>query len=150
MVEEAANFLGSPDVAIDDRHGPKMYSRFLHGLLDTPLASVDHSPAALKRAARSAGSSSASPEIRQSHVEIPDPPAVSIPPLQAPVTVMPASDSHMYEPLGMRYNQSSQPVDPAELFAPPLPFDDDLLHSMQTVTDANWANMVIPGQLCFI
>jgi len=42
-VQNVINLLGSPDVAIDSRHGPKLYSRFLESLLATPMARVEKS-----------------------------------------------------------------------------------------------------------
>lgn len=149
LVEDVANFLGSPEVAIDERHGPLMYSRFLHGLLETPLASVDHSPAALKRAARLL---SPQPALQHDH-------ASDHQPLQtSSSTVTPTSNTqnqpiagsthepHMYDGLGMQFDsQSAQPVDTSGMYAAPLPFDNDLLQSMQTLTDSTWSNMILPG-----
>ncbi|OSX58940.1 hypothetical protein POSPLADRAFT_1049102 [Postia placenta MAD-698-R-SB12] len=40
LVQRVIDLLSSPEVAIDDRHGPKLYSRFLQGLLATPMARV--------------------------------------------------------------------------------------------------------------
>ncbi|KAI0683199.1 hypothetical protein C8T65DRAFT_685468 [Cerioporus squamosus] len=137
MVEEVSDFLGSPDIAIDDRHGPKMYSRFLKGLLETPLATIDHSPTALKRAMRSLA---ASPSDLDHASDRPNGTST-----QNQATS--PTDSQMFEGLGLQYpeDQMSQPVDAAELYAPPLPFDTELLHSMQALTESNWSNMVLPG-----
>ncbi|TFK93973.1 hypothetical protein K466DRAFT_593952 [Polyporus arcularius HHB13444] len=156
MVEEVSDFLGSPDIAIDDRHGPKMYSRFLKGLLETPLATIDHSPAALKRAMRSLAASPSDLDHAPDRTSAsPGAPAASSPPgpsgeagtsNQNPATS--PADSQMFEGLGLQYpdpDQMSQPVDAAELYAPPLPFDSELLQSMQALTESNWANMVLPG-----
>ena len=52
-VQRMINLLGSPEVAIDDHHSPKLYSRFLQGLLDKlqssrRLKAKSESPAAHK------------------------------------------------------------------------------------------------------
>ncbi|KAJ7707789.1 hypothetical protein B0H17DRAFT_1034038 [Mycena rosella] len=41
LVKNVINLLASPDVSIDDKHGPNLYARFLKGLLAAPLARVD-------------------------------------------------------------------------------------------------------------
>ncbi|PIL35715.1 transcription factor [Ganoderma sinense ZZ0214-1] len=149
LVQDVANFLGSPEVALDDRHGPMMYSRFLHGLLETPLASVDHSPAALKRAARLL---SPQPPPQPDHADDHQPSQASsstITPTSnthSQSNPAPPHDPHMYDSLGMQFDsQSTQPADTSGMYAAPLPFDNDLLQSMQTLTDSNWSNMILPG-----
>ncbi len=159
MVEEVANFLGSPDVAVDVRHGPKLYSRFLKGLLETPLAHVDHSPSALKRSMKPLAPVTPSSDSRpgSSSPMPPTPVHVPAPPLPQQSGVkeeqrfaqMEPRDSQMFEGLDLGYaEQQGQPINAAELYSPPLPFDHELLQEMQTLTDPNWSNMVMPGQLC--
>ncbi|PPR05790.1 hypothetical protein CVT24_006845 [Panaeolus cyanescens] len=41
LVQRVIDLLGSPEVAIDERHGPKIYSRFLEKLLAKPMARLD-------------------------------------------------------------------------------------------------------------
>jgi hypothetical protein len=41
LVQSVIDLLGSPAVAIDERHGPKLYSRFLEKLLAKPMAKLD-------------------------------------------------------------------------------------------------------------
>ncbi len=150
LVQDVANFLGSPEIAIDDRHGPLMYSHFLHGLLEAPLASVDHSPAALKRAARLL---SPQPPPQPDHASDHQPSQ------ESSSTVTPTSNTHsqstpalthdpyVYDSLGMQFgSESTQPVDTSGMYAAPLLFDNDLLQSMQTLTDSNWSNMISPGE----
>ncbi|ESK89022.1 hypothetical protein Moror_13103 [Moniliophthora roreri MCA 2997] len=36
-VQSVIDYLGSPEIAIDDRHGPKLYARFLKNLMASPL-----------------------------------------------------------------------------------------------------------------
>ncbi|KAI0749472.1 hypothetical protein C8Q80DRAFT_1269350 [Daedaleopsis nitida] len=147
MVEDTANFLGSPDIGIDDRHAPKMYSRFLHGLLDSPHANVDYSPTALKRATRSLATSPAdSTSDRPSASPVMPAPVASV----SPATHVAArsegtADAQMFDGLGLEYVEQLSPVDGAGLYAPPLPFDPELLQSMQSLTDSTWSSMVLPG-----
>ncbi|KAL1949311.1 hypothetical protein VTO73DRAFT_8192 [Trametes versicolor] len=152
MVEEVANFLGSPEVAVDDRHGPKLYSRFLKGLLEMPLAHIDHSPTALKRSMKPLAPATPSPDSRpgSSSPMPPTPVHVPAPPLPQQSGVKEeqrfAQDSQMFDGLDLGYPDSQgQPINAAELYSPPLPFDHELLQEMQTLTDPNWANMVLPG-----
>ncbi|KAI5117668.1 hypothetical protein M0805_009701 [Coniferiporia weirii] len=48
LVRGIIDLLSSPEVVVDDKHSPKLWSRFLNGLLATPMAKVELSPNALK------------------------------------------------------------------------------------------------------
>ncbi|KAI0661577.1 hypothetical protein C8Q70DRAFT_664218 [Cubamyces menziesii] len=159
LVEEVADFLGSPDVAVDDRHGPKLYARFLKGLLETPLASVDQSPSALKRATRPLAHSPATPDsgsdrpdsspMPHTPLSVPPPSAGGQPGVKEEEThfgqTSPA-DSQMFDGLDLGYpEEPTQTINGSEFYSPPLPFDHELLQSMQSLTDPNWSNMVVPG-----
>lgn len=37
IVQSVIDYLGSPEIAIDDKHGPKLYARFLKNLMASPL-----------------------------------------------------------------------------------------------------------------
>ena len=148
MVEDVAELLGGPDIAIDERHGPMMYSRFLKGLLEMPQADVDHSPTSLKRAQR------LSPEeddsVARQGLESPIPPVEISPPSPQPGQRMqPASvdDSQMFD--GLQYGEhfGSQPVNAAELCSPPLPFDADMVQSMQQSLASTPWSIIMPGKL---
>jgi hypothetical protein len=41
LVKSVIDHLGSTEIAIDERHTPKLYARFLKGLLNAPMAKVD-------------------------------------------------------------------------------------------------------------
>ncbi|KAG8213378.1 hypothetical protein J3R82DRAFT_11872 [Butyriboletus roseoflavus] len=41
LVQEAVDLLGAPEVFVDDKHGPKLFSRFLAGLLATQSVNPD-------------------------------------------------------------------------------------------------------------
>lgn len=152
MVQDVAEFLGRPDVAVDDKHGPKLYSRFLRGLLEMPQANIDHSPSSLKNSSRSLGSPPAGTEPSRENLEIPVPPVeISPPSLQALQQPVPAEqgDSQMFDSgLGLQYTDQfgTQPLNAEDLYSPPLPFDTELLQSMQSLTNAAspWS-IVIPG-----
>jgi hypothetical protein len=155
-VEKVANLLGSPEVAVDDRHGPKLYSSFLKSLLAAPVARVDRPPVLQKRS--SAKSKSVSPTIQKNelHDEMhaakvaqstpvtPAPlrPSLSPPP---PLAMQPAvGPSNVDYPgllpgLGM---DMSVP-DVSDFFSAPLPFDTELLQSMTET--GMWPDMAIPG-----
>jgi len=68
------DLLGSPEIVVDERHSTKLWSRFLAGLLATPMAKVELSPGALKsggalprrgpkRTARSSGATSSTHSV---------------------------------------------------------------------------------------
>ncbi|EIW84080.1 hypothetical protein CONPUDRAFT_99848 [Coniophora puteana RWD-64-598 SS2] len=78
LVQKAVDLLGSPEVVIDERHFPKLYSRFLTGLLNTPMARVDAplSPnvgVARRRSARKNKSPSGRPSELDSSSDHPSP-----------------------------------------------------------------------------
>ncbi|KAJ7475781.1 hypothetical protein FB451DRAFT_1366476 [Mycena latifolia] len=45
LVKNVIDLLASPDVSIDEKHGPNLYARFLKNLLAAPLAKVQRKPA---------------------------------------------------------------------------------------------------------
>ncbi|CDO74907.1 hypothetical protein BN946_scf184988.g14 [Trametes cinnabarina] len=158
LVEEVAEFLGSPDVAVDDRHGPKLYSRFLKGLLETPLASIDHPPHVLKRAERPPAPSPGTPDsgserpdsspMPRTPVHVPHPPPSDQTTTKEQQTFLQTSpqDTQMFEGFELGYPDQSTLMDnSADFYSAPLPFDQEFLQSMQSLTDPNWSNMVLPG-----
>ncbi|THH07455.1 hypothetical protein EW145_g3361 [Phellinidium pouzarii] len=48
LVRGIIDLLSSPEVVVDDKHSPKLWARFLDGLLATPMAKVELSPNVLK------------------------------------------------------------------------------------------------------
>lgn len=48
LVRAIIDLLSDPEVVVDERHSPKLWARFLDGLLATPMAKVQLSPSALK------------------------------------------------------------------------------------------------------
>jgi hypothetical protein len=68
LVQKAVNLLGSPEVAIDDQHGPKVYSQYLKSLLAAPSAQVVP-PAPVNRRSLQHKSKSAPASPNREHVE---------------------------------------------------------------------------------
>ena len=65
LVQKTVDHLGSPDIAVDNRHGPKLYARFLEGLLAAPIAKSDGPSDSISRkkfARRPKSANSQSPE----------------------------------------------------------------------------------------
>lgn len=120
-VQRMINLLGSPEVAIDDHHSPKLYSRFLQGLLDKlqssrRLKAKSESPAAHKTELHDARGAAL---LRQS--------------LSSPASVRDSASpepaqSVLLESFGGAMTQEPSelmPIDAAsEFFAPPLPLND--------------------------
>jgi hypothetical protein len=150
-VERAIEFLGSPDIGVDDRHGPRLYSRFLHGLFErvrTPPGKISRSRSKRKAPGRLAPA----PEL-----------STNVQPREHPMK--PVSMNH-FEPLAVP--QRSTPfdhfawpteVDPSaggsalglglhasEFFYSPLPFDSDLVESMQSLSSlSEMQDATLPG-----
>lgn len=175
QVEKVANLLGSPEVAIDDRHGPKLYSRFLKGLLATPLASVDVPTPVIpskslpqRRSARKqkfeaghTADAGQSPEIGSSNgSDFASPPTTfQSPSADASLDVF-APMTGAYPALVSQAHYAStsrapDTVDPATMnnsdwFPTPLPFDSELVQSMQSVQDIFGQDISLPGKYLVI
>ena len=149
IVERAVEFHGAPDIGVDDRHGPRLYSRFIGGLLERvktlPLNSFR--PPRSKR--KSPGFSATE---RQANLA---------PPVARPA----APTTNYFEPLPKRtttpfdhlaFPTESDPsplasttglgLTASELFYSPLPFDRDLLESMQSLSSlSEMQDAMLPG-----
>ena len=174
QVEKVANLLGSPDVAVDDRHGPKLYSRFLNGLLATPLANVDVPSPVIpgrnqpqQRSARKQRSeaentpdSERSPDVGSSNgfngnfasspTTFQSLPADASLDVFAPVTGAYSalvSQAH-YASANRVSNTADHPImNTSDWFPTPLPFDNELVQSMQSVQDIFGDDISLPGML---
>ena len=201
--------LGSSEVVVDDRHSPKLWSRFLSGLLATPTARVELSPSSMKGGGslsrrnlrRPAGHSAGSPGSGRGSPSLPSgsPSPAPVPgssssethasspasgisgTLSPPPPVLPASApedryparcheapsaafnllggqsqhayrsetnigiSHAPGQQGMYEMHNALHMDVPEFFHPPLPFDNELLQSIESMPDSSvWQNM--PGK----
>jgi hypothetical protein len=169
QVQRVIDLLGSPEVAIDNRHGPKLYSRFLKGLLATPMAKIDFSgegTAQPRRTRRrksatsetdrqyytnSGGSNHTSPAT--SHSLSPPPESTLAIPFDqfAPVTggidpLLPLSEITRAFIAPMDMNQDMQGLNMLtnDFFRPPLPFDDEILQNMRELSDPIWGDLSAP------
>lgn len=152
LIQKVIDALGSPEIAVDDRHGPKLYSRLLTGLLATVKLDAPY-PGPGKRAT----SHTRKPSSRgSSSLASGSPSRSSISPARQSATHF--NSSQVYQ-IRADDGQNS-PVDgpsgdsPSsmkglnvqEFFAPPLPFDGELLHSMQNLTNSTeWEGLALPG-----
>ncbi|KAJ6531716.1 hypothetical protein B0H19DRAFT_1272920 [Mycena capillaripes] len=156
LVKQVIDLLGSPDVSVDDKHGPNLYARFLKGLLAAPLIKGD--PTKPRRPARSNSgqpmdgdstpSSHTSPDTSHSLSPPPTTAALSFdrfaPPLGAGVD--PFMPLAVEETNGLGLDVDSSPPD---FFPPSLPYIQDL-QGMQTLStgwpdDFSWMNQ-LPNQ----
>lgn len=156
LIQRVIDALGSPEVAIDDKHGPKLYSRLLTGLLATVKLDASHPgrrPPSRTRKPSSKNSSSFTSNTTS-------PSRSSLSPIVPNVhlNVNQVQQIQMEEGHGSPGDVSSgsspssmKGLNVQEFFAPPLPFDGELLHSMQDLTNSTeWEGMVLPGAHCLL
>lgn len=176
------------EVAVDDRHYPKLYSRFLKGLLDTPMAKYDppkqqiqpntkaqsESPTIRYGELRESSASSSSARGSVSNPSSARPSASPPPPNQPlhPHHHSPSSSqSHHHGASQHQHQHHQQPVDDfsqqlaagldpyssalfqghntlhvPDYFNPPLPFEPEMIQSMQSLTDPSVYPDVMSGQ----
>jgi len=173
LVQKVIDILGSPEVAIDDRHGPKLYARFLEKLLAKPMARIDplspgsNSNTSLPR--MKSRSSRYSPGSHTDHSNSYEntPPQVynhsspasttlSPPPTEAALSFdnfapVGGIDPYAQEAMIVGGNGVDNPNSGnsmmTEFFQPPLPFDDHIMQSMQSLTDpSGWQDISLPGK----
>jgi hypothetical protein len=149
-VERAVEFLGSADIGVDDHHGPRLYSRFIGGLLERVKSPPTKPP-------RSSRSKRKNPEFS----------ATLHPTTLSPISTQPLPNH--FEPLPARtttpFDHFAWPtdIDPlaggatssdgsalgltaTEFFYAPLPYDSDLLESMQSLSSlSEMSDAMLPG-----
>ncbi|KAG6888923.1 hypothetical protein C0995_004936 [Termitomyces sp. Mi166 len=155
-VQKVVDLFGSPEISIDDRHGPGLYARFLKGLLAAPMAQVDPtspppplrktrvSPAVsfrtMERINTRATSSSLSPVPRQEALSFENFAPVG------PMDPFAPFSSGASNSLALQIGGEAGPNLPSDFFQPPLPFDDAIMHSMQSLSDPNvWHDITLPS-----
>lgn len=168
MVQKVIDLLGSPEVAIDERHGPKMYSRFLKNLLATPMARTNPSSPggpelARQQARRNRSDDSTHPELSATVYTHPSPtgslspaPAESALSFDNFAPVGPI-DPYVHEVAGTSQSMNFAPngldgtnMMSDDFFQPPLPFDNDIMSSMQSLTDpSGWHDITLSGERYF-
>jgi hypothetical protein len=133
IVKQVIDLLASPDVSIDDKHGPNLYARFLKGLLGTPQAKAEPK----RRPVRSNSGQHADGDSAPSNPTSPDTSHSFSPP--------PTSAALSFDQFATPLNASmdaftlpgSMPVDadsPPDFFPPSLPYNQDPLQGMQSLT----------------
>ncbi|KAG9314918.1 hypothetical protein JVU11DRAFT_4026 [Chiua virens] len=160
LVQEAVDLLGAPEVYVDDKHGPKLFSRFLAGLLATQSVNPDtlspksaylkrtgtRSKDASARAKESSGGSLASSPVNNygSGFELSSPSSVFDSPSQqqfvSPEATM-LGQSPPTTDAGLGFNSA----DYYQSAPMPMPVDQELLDSMQFLSDPVWQNTTMPG-----
>ena len=139
-------------MAVDDKHGPKLYSRLLKGLLATVRLDAPYP-------GRRPPSHTRKPSSRNSSLLSPgaSPPSTSsTSPTRPTVTHLNISQIQAGDGRNSPGDRSvggspssMQGLHVQEFFAPPLPFDGELLHSMQDLTNSTeWEGMALPGAQC--
>ncbi|KAI0321788.1 hypothetical protein OF83DRAFT_189903 [Amylostereum chailletii] len=163
IVQRAVDFLSSPDIFIDDRHGPRLYSRFISGLLDhvknQPAVAAGRTRQRLSKLHSVAPSQSRSQshgeqEQTRTHPQTthalseyypPLPPRASTPFDHFAISIevnhftaaSAPADQQLYNPRAM---------DASTFFNSPLPFDNEMLQSMQSVSSLeNMHDTMMPG-----
>ncbi|KAI4522795.1 hypothetical protein K525DRAFT_222833 [Schizophyllum commune Loenen D] len=136
LVTRVIDFLSSPDIAVDDQHGPKLHARFLKGLLASPLAQVTQ----VRRASSQSKSSHNSPPAAASSPE-------STTGMPTPATA--ATSFNKFTPI----NPFAQPAPTMgtatggtadfnleDMFNPPLQYDAAIFERMQELP-AQWSDI---------
>lgn len=169
LVQQVIDLLASPEVAIDDRHGPKLYSRFLRNLLSKPMARSDptspgsnsSAPLPRQRNRRPNSASEQAPdqprpfEIPSSVYSLPSPAtstSLSPPPTAAALSFdnfAPVGAVDPFAPdvlIASSMDQSLEDGVDVAFFQPALPFDDAIMQSVQSLADpSGWQDISLPG-----
>ena len=151
IVERAVEFLSAPDIGVDDRHGPRLYSRFIAGLLERVRTPPTNSYRSSRSKRKSPGFSAT---VHHANLT---------PPVSKPAVAN--LNYNYFEPLPKRtttpfdhfaFSTESNPsaladtgalgLTASEFFHSPLPFDSDLLESMQSLSSLSGIHdSVLPG-----
>ncbi|KAJ7034975.1 hypothetical protein C8F04DRAFT_1346236 [Mycena alexandri] len=151
LVKQVIDLLGSPDVSVDDKHGPNLYARFLKGLLAAPLAKGDAKP--LRKPSRSNSgqpmdggdstpSNHTSPDTANSMSPQPTTAALSFDSFAPSMGASVDPFMQGVRGLGLEVDMS-----PPDFFPPSLPYNHDPSQGMQSMTsgwpdDFSWMNQL--------
>lgn len=150
LIQRVIDALGSPEIAVDDRHGPKLYSKLLTGLLatvklDAPYPGRRGLSHARKLSSRNSPSlASSSPSRSSASPLMPSTAQLS----NSQIKQIQADDGQNSPGDGSFGDSPSsmKGLNVQEFFAPPLPFDGELLHSVQNLTNSTeWEGAALPG-----
>lgn len=170
-VMNVIELFGGPEVALDDRHGPKLYARFLKNLLNSPMAKVDTSgtsPMPRQKSSHRSKSASMTPEpdraldLQSSTLTSYPSPSTGSYTLSPPPTQL-AMSFDRFAPQGGaidpfignfpagQSNISAQDavgvtMNIQEYLQPVLPYDNDIVQGIQALTDPSvWQSIADPG-----
>jgi len=158
-VQSVIDFFSNPEIAIDNRHGPKLYARFLKGLLASPMVAEPNSPGYTRPSRRKTNRSKSSSTQSGEFSELPNSGVHSFD------HASPASTAHSLSPppsqAAMSFDQfapSGGAIDPfasgdhyplhgssydMDYISGPLPDDDELMR-MQSMTDPTmWQDVTV-------
>lgn len=144
-VQQVIDLLGSPEVAIDDQHSPKLYSRFLKNLLDKAAARLDRSPGPQRKQMKAKSESPMVQKIDLHDTGLSARQSSSNPPSARPsLSPEPEASASAFldNYLPSQYTQEPDVLSmdvSSQFFAPPLPFNE-LLPTM-----ADSSMMGVPG-----
>lgn len=153
LVQKTIDLLGAADVALDEKHGPSLYSRFLAGLLASPAVRVDLTPTSGKSPLTSPGvqKRARKPKIAPAKTRggvVADISTSADYPSPSSANSGSPSPSYMYPGAeGFSGAQLQDNPTSSELFNGPLPtiLDADLLESAQIMADPLWHDTLVPG-----
>ncbi|KAI0795864.1 hypothetical protein C8Q75DRAFT_744153 [Abortiporus biennis] len=158
LIARLIHTLNSPEIAIDDRHTPRLHARFLAGLLSKHRRGVSSSsrntsqnpPQNQERAGSGGTYSSQSPPSSTSNVFQATPPPSNDTQGQGMGPSQGPSDNMMTEPIYPADPTYSGGTAPFEMFnfgaTPNGGMEDDLVGALQVLKNpAYWQNMMMPG-----
>ncbi|KAJ7158827.1 hypothetical protein C8R46DRAFT_957558 [Mycena filopes] len=148
LVKQVIDLLGSPDVSVDDKHGPNLYARFLKGLLKGDAKS--HKPRRSNSGQPIDGGDSAlsnhtSPDTSHSGLS-PQPTTAALSFDNFAPSMGASVDPFM--PLAMDQGGGLEvDMSPPNFFPPSLPYNHDPLQGMQSIAqgwpdDFSWMNQL--------
>ncbi|KAJ3787022.1 hypothetical protein GGU10DRAFT_156771 [Lentinula aff. detonsa] len=158
-VQSVIDFFSDPEIAIDNRHGPKLYARFLKSLLAQPMVAEPTSPGYNKHRRRSNRNKSSTP-----NAESPDIASNGF--NHTSEYASPATTTHSLSPppstAAMSFDQFAPSGGVIDPFMPDNialqgsaydsnvmgylgPMTDDELMRYQPMTDSIWQDVTVPG-----
>ncbi|OJA09448.1 hypothetical protein AZE42_02630 [Rhizopogon vesiculosus] len=149
LVQKTVDLLGAPDVALDEKHGPYLYSRFLAGLLASPAVRVDLSPtSATNPHAHKRPRKPKTPTTKTQGGFLADTPGSSdyASPSCSPSPSYTYPHAESFTTVHTQ-DQAKTGINAADMFHGPIPMclDTDLLESAQIMADPLWQDTMVPG-----
>ncbi|KAA1467573.1 hypothetical protein DENSPDRAFT_901490 [Dentipellis sp. KUC8613] len=152
MVQRVVDFLSSTETALDERHCLKLYARFIKGLLksvlETPSGNASKPKSKASSMQRSLPSSPPSLSPHSAHVTPPKShfaPLPHVPSLPFDHYAAPANTQMQYDGYSATADTNNAlAMNTSEFFRAPLPYDQEFLQSMQSVTGTQ--GMMPPGE----